>query len=167
MSTWVGEAILRQRPAGQHRLKLQRLLNSVAAREPRQEKRLPFKNVVRFRLDKGPFQRARLEDVSEGGLRVVLPCALRQSTRVQILYSLPASSNQYWVEGVARWCREVRAEYWTGVEVDFLSNQDEVPFRSLVEWASRPPRQQTLAAQDEDWFLSFLDDSCDAAPERN
>lgn len=164
MSTWVGEAILRQRPAGRHRLKLQRLLNSVAAREPRQEKRLPYSNAVRFRLDKGPFQRARLEDVSDGGLRVVFPYALRQSTRVQILYSLPASSHQYWVEGVTRWCREVRAEYCTGVEVDFLSNLDEVPFRSLVEWARRPPLQETLPQEEEDWFLSFLDTTANREP---
>ncbi len=160
MSNWVSEAILRQRPAGRHRLKLQRLLQAVAQREPRQEKRLPYSNVVRFRLDKGPFQRARLEDVSEGGLRVVLPCALRQSTRLQILYQLPASSHQYWVEGVTRWCREVRAEYWTGIEVDFLSHQDETAFRSLVEWASRPPSPEPVGPQDEDWFLSFLDPAC-------
>ncbi len=99
----------------------------------RLDRRLPYRQSVHFRVDKGPFQKALLEDVSGGGLRLTLPKYIPNGAEVQVLYNQPLSARQYWVEGKVRWSREVESRYSTGVEINFQSECDEAPFQSLLE----------------------------------
>lgn len=98
----------------------------------RYDQRVSWDTVVRYRVGNGPFQKARLEDVSLGGLRVVLPKGLPVGVKVQILYTQPDSSRQHWVEGVVRWARERSAAYVTGVEIEHCSSSDQLPYEKLV-----------------------------------
>lgn len=99
----------------------------------RNAKRVSYQQTVHFRVGKGPFQKAQLEDVSAGGYRVNLPCYIPNGSQVQLLYRQPRSSRQFWVEGKVRWSREVATRYFTGVEIDFQSGWDEIPFQNLLE----------------------------------
>jgi len=99
----------------------------------RLDRRLTYRQTVRYRIDQGPFQKAELEDVSHGGMRVRLPRYVPKGARVQVLYHQPLSSRQHWVEGQVRWSQEVETLYATGVEIDFQSDSDEAPFRNLVD----------------------------------
>ena len=116
--------------------KVQELLNQVKKDGKRVDKRWAYGSTVRFRVDRGPFQKAQLEDVSGGGVRLTLPRYIPKGARLQILYNQPLSSRQHWVEGQVRWSREVATHYATGVEIDFQSHCDEQPFRNLVEQLS-------------------------------
>ncbi len=98
----------------------------------RLNKRMSYRQSVHFRVDKGPFQKAQLEDVSEGGFRVTLPKYIPNGAQVQLLYNQPLSSRQYWVEGKVRWSREVETRYSTGVEIRFQSECDEVPYQDML-----------------------------------
>lgn len=98
----------------------------------RLDKRMPYRQSVHYRVDKGPFQKAQLEDVSGGGFRVTLPRYIPNGAKVQILYNQPLSSRQFWVEGKVRWSREVATRYSTGVEIKFQSECDEAPYQDLL-----------------------------------
>lgn len=98
----------------------------------RYDQRVTWSSGVRFRLGNGTFQKARVEDVSLGGLRLVLPKALPEGSRIQVLYTPPGSTRQHWVEGVVRWARERSAAYLTGVELEYCSASDQVPFEKMV-----------------------------------
>ena len=99
----------------------------------RLNKRVAYQRSVHFRVGKGPFQKAQLEDVSGGGFRVTLPRYLPNGAEVQLLYSQPLSSRQFWVEGKVRWSREVATRYSTGVEIKFQSECDEAPYQNMLE----------------------------------
>ena len=99
----------------------------------RSTKRLSYEQTVHFRVGKGPFQKAQLEDVSGGGFRVTLPRYIPNGAEVQLLYNQPLSSRQFWVEGKVRWSREVATRYSTGVEINFQSECDEAPYQNMLE----------------------------------
>lgn len=113
---------------------IQRFLEEAKAKgdKRRLDKRMPYRQSVHFRVDKGPFQKAQLEDVSGGGFRLTLPRYIPNGAKVQILYNQPLSSRQYWVEGKVRWSREVATRYSTGVEIKFQSESDEAPYQDLL-----------------------------------
>jgi hypothetical protein len=113
--------------------KIQELLQQVNKDGRRLDRRMAYSQVVRYRLNKGPFQRAKLEDVSGGGLRLNIPRYVPKGSKVQVLYNQPLCSRQYWVEGRVTWSREVESQYATGVEIDFKSDFDELPFRNMLE----------------------------------
>jgi hypothetical protein len=117
-------------------IKVQDLLSQLKKDGRRNDKRWAYGLSVRFRVDRGPFQRAQLDDVSEGGLRLTLPRYIPKGARVQILYHQPLCSRQHWVEGQVRWSREEATRYATGIEVEFQSDCDEKPYRNLVEQLS-------------------------------
>jgi len=98
----------------------------------RYDKRIPWSREVRFRIDKGPFQRAKVEDVSRGGFRLVLPRPLAEGVKVQILYRRPDCTQQHWVEGQVRWTRELAATYLTGIEIEYCSSSDQGPYEKLL-----------------------------------
>ena len=98
----------------------------------RLDRRLRYNQSVHFRVDKGPFQKAQLEDVSGGGFRLTLPRYIPNGAKVQILYNQPLSSRQHWVGGKVRWSREVETRYSTGVEIKFQSECDEAPYQDLL-----------------------------------
>lgn len=109
-----------------------KLLQQIERDGRRNDRRFTYQQSVHYRIDKGPFQRAQLEDISDGGLRMTIPRYVPKGAKLQILYNQPLSSRQYWVEGQVRWSREVEARYATGVEVNFRSDSDEAPYRSMV-----------------------------------
>lgn len=110
-----------------------KLLQQIERDGRRLDRRFAYQQSIHYRIDKGPFQRARLEDVSDGGLRMTIPRYVPKGAKLQILYNQPLSSRQYWVEGQVRWSREIEASYSTGVELHFQSDSDEKPFRSMVQ----------------------------------
>lgn len=113
---------------------IQRFLREAGAKGDRRrlDKRLTYHQAVHFRVDKGPFQKAQLEDVSGGGFRLTLPGCLPSGARIQMLYNQPLSSRQYWVEGKVRWSREVESRYTTGIKIDFQSDHDEAPYQDML-----------------------------------
>lgn len=113
---------------------IQKFLQDAKAKgdKRRLDKRMPYRQTVHFRVDKGPFQKAQLEDVGAGGFRLTLPRYIPNGAQVQLLYNKPLSSRQYWVEGKVRWSREVETRYATGVEIKFQSECDEVPYQDLL-----------------------------------
>lgn len=143
------QAILSRRPSLRQQFRLHRFLQQAAQRDPRTERRLPCQRPIHFRLDRGPFYQARLQDVSAEGLGALLPFAPRQRSRLQILYRLDQDASYHWVEGEVRWSREQRARYLTGVELEFHCDQEERSYRALLERAL----PEALA---EDWFEVFL-----------
>ena len=112
---------------------VQKFLQDNKPASRRLDRRMPYRQTVHFRIDKGPFQRAQLEDVSGGGLCLNLPRYVPKGAKVQVLYTQPLSSRKFWVEGKVRWSREVVARYNTGLELEFQSESDEAPFQSLVQ----------------------------------
>lgn len=98
----------------------------------RYDRRIGWTREIRYRTDQGPFQRATVEDVSRGGLRLVLPRALTLGSKVQILYVHPNSTQQHWVEGEVCWSRERETRYLTGVEIEHCSASDQVPYEKLL-----------------------------------
>ncbi|MFN8609078.1 MAG: PilZ domain-containing protein [Vulcanimicrobiota bacterium] len=113
---------------------IQKFLQEARARgdKRRLDRRMPYRQSVHFRVDKGPFQKAQLEDVSGGGFRVTLPRYIPNGAKLQILYNQPLSSRQFWVEGKVRWSREIETRYSTGVEIKFQSESDEAPYQDLL-----------------------------------
>lgn len=81
-----------------------------AAPSPRRYKRLPFITPVRIRFDGGLLE-GRSEDLSEGGLMVLLPTPLPEGTKVQVRFALPRTGEICACPAVVRWIRgrEARA----------------------------------------------------------
>ena len=111
---------------------IQKFLQEAKGDKRRLDKRMRYSQSIHFRVDKGPFQKAQLEDVSGGGFRLTLPRYIPNGAKVQILYNQPLSSRQHWVEGKVRWSREVETRYTTGVEIRFQSECDEAPYQDLL-----------------------------------
>ncbi len=154
------ESLLESRPTGRQALRLRQALHTHRVLPRRRGPRLPLKQRVRYRIDQGPFQPAQLCDLGPAGLRLSLPRALPEGCRMQILYHRPEESAERWVEGQVRWTREQRAEFVTGVELEFRSHHDREPFQQLWKVLSNaavapiPPQPQ--AESQSDWFLAFL-----------
>ena len=98
----------------------------------RYDRRVDWNQEIRYRIDQGPFQRAKVKDVSRSGLRLELPKALTAGSTVQVLYVRPDTAQQHWVEGKVRWSRERATRYLTGVEIEHCSSFDQLPYEKLL-----------------------------------
>jgi len=157
------DTLLESRPTGRQALRLRQALHARQVLPRRRGPRLALKQRVRYRIDQGPFQPAELCDLGPGGLRLALPRAVPEGSRMQILYHPPEEAVDRWVEGRVRWTRKDPSQFVTGVELEFRSHHDREPFQRLWKELSTPaaspipPQPQAEAASD--WFLALLGDT--------
>lgn len=85
---------------------------------PRRFARVPFITPVRVRFDQGMLD-GRSEDLSEGGLMVLLPVPLPEGSSVQLRFALPRTGEVVGCTAVVRWvrAREARAACAVGLEL--------------------------------------------------
>jgi serine/threonine-protein kinase len=94
---------------------------SVAKR--RQFVRAPYVTPVRVRTDKSSAD-GRTEDISEGGILMVMEQACADGERVRVRLPVPVSGRVVEVEGIAKWIKTRRGQRAIGVE--FVAVPDDV-----------------------------------------
>jgi serine/threonine-protein kinase len=90
--------------------------------EPTRRKhvRAPYTTPLRIRRENGENVDGRSEDISEGGLLVIIPTPLASGERVEVRFALPTSGRMVRLSAVARWTKESRgrAAIGLGFELD-------------------------------------------------
>jgi serine/threonine-protein kinase len=112
--------------------------------------RAPFVTPARICTAAGPRD-GRTEDISEGGLLVVMEASCEEGEQVEVRFPLPTSGRVVGVRAVARWARTQRGQRAVGVEFTHLPEEAGADIRRYVSFmcgaSGRPPVGEPAVAQ--------------------
>jgi len=97
--------------------------SSDTASRRRQFKRAPYVTPVRVLMDKGATADGRTEDISEGGILMVMDGACGDGQRVRVRLVVPVSGRVVELEGKTKWIINGRAQRAVGLEFIDLSEE--------------------------------------------
>jgi serine/threonine protein kinase len=106
-------------------------LTDTASRR-RQFKRAPYVAPVRVVMDKGATADGRTEDISEGGLLMVMDANCGDGQRVRVRLVIPVSGRVVELEGTTKWIIRGRAQRAVGLEFIGLPDDIRGAIRSYV-----------------------------------
>jgi serine/threonine protein kinase len=98
----------------------------------RQFKRAPYVAPVRVLMDKGATADGRTEDISEGGLLMVMDGNCGDGQRVRVRLVIPVSGRVVELEGTTKWIIRGRAQRAVGLEFIALPDDIRNAIRSYV-----------------------------------
>lgn len=87
----------------------------------RRHVRAPYTTPLRIRRASGDNVDGRSEDISEGGMLVLLPATLEPGERVEVRFALPTSGRVVRLPAVARWTKESRGRAAIGLGFELES----------------------------------------------
>jgi PilZ domain len=95
----------------------------IASQSPEQRRRFaraPYVTPVRICRDDGSFVDGRCEDISVGGLLLLVPKMFEQQERVKVRFALPGGGKLLELPGIARWVKKARGTGAVGFEFSEL-----------------------------------------------
>lgn len=129
---------------GQSLSLLEPAFSSPTAQARRQFPRAPYSAPARV-VTKGGAVDGRTEDISEGGVLVVVSAECAEGESVTVRFPLPTSGRVLVVEGIARWTKTQRAQRAVGVAFRALAPDAVEDIRAYAEFMTRGGPREGLA----------------------